>query len=107
MSDTVVGRIEFNGMIPKEDLEKMRKVIFESPTGKITAVHPAPTFFPQEVQRAMERLANAVDGGFESEVVNDSYMLLRELREWEKAWRAGTARLVPQVETKANGEGGL
>lgn len=65
------------------------------------------TFFPSDVQRAMNRLALAVDGGFESEVINDSYMLLRELREWEKAWRTGTARLVPQVEMKANGEGGL
>lgn len=65
------------------------------------------TFFPPDVQHAMNRLALAVDGGFECEVINDAYMLLRELREWEKAWRAGTARLVPQVEAKANGEGGL
>ncbi len=70
-------------------------------------VKQAPTFFPPEVQRAINRLALAVDGGFESEVVNDSYMLLRELRDWERKWRAGEARLVPQVEAKANGEGGL
>jgi len=107
MSDTVVGRIEFNGTIPKEDPEKMKKVLFKSPTARIAAVQSAPTFFPPEVQRAMEQLANAVDGDFEGVVVDKAHTLLMELRAWEKAWRAGTARLVPQVEAKANGEGGL
>lgn len=65
------------------------------------------TFFPPEVQRAITRLALAVDGGFECEVINDAVKLIQELRGWERKWQEGEARLVPQVEAKANVEGGL
>lgn len=65
------------------------------------------TFFPLEVQRALGRLADSVEGGFESEVINDAAQLVSELRRWEREWRAGRARLVVQVEAKPNGEGGL
>lgn len=65
------------------------------------------TFFPPDVQRAMNRLALSVDGGFESEVINDAVKLLHQLCHWEQKWQAGEARLVPQVPEKANGEGGL
>lgn len=55
-----------------------------------------PTFFPPEVLRAIDRLENAVEGGFESEIVNDAHQLLKELRHWEREWRAGKAWLVNQ-----------
>lgn len=56
-----------------------------------------PTFFPAPVDRALDRLENAVEGGFESEVVNDAHVLTVELRRWEREWRDGKARLVPQT----------
>ena len=65
------------------------------------------TFFPPEVQRAINRVALSVDGGFESEIINDAHRLTQALRRWEKAWQDGEVRLVPQLEAKANGEGGL
>lgn len=65
------------------------------------------TFFPKEVRHAMNRLALSVDGGFESEVIDDAVKLLHQLRWWEQQWQDGKARLVPQIEAKANGEGGL
>ena len=66
----------------------------------------APTFFPPEVQRAIE----SVERMQECDVCPGREIATRladELRRWEKAWRRGEARLVPQVEAKSNGEGGL
>ena len=56
----------------------------------------APAFFPALVDRALARLENAVEGGFESEVIHDATTLVSELRRWEREWREGRARLVVQ-----------
>lgn len=63
------------------------------------------TFFPPEVQRAISDVERWLDCTDDSQ--EEARRLLDELRRWEKAWRRGDARLVPQVEAKANGEGGL
>lgn len=65
-----------------------------------------PTFFPPEVQRAIESVEGMqeCDRCPSREIAN---RLTDELRRWEKAWRRGETRLVVQVEAKPNGEGGL
>ena len=67
----------------------------------------APTFFPPDVQRAMESTEADLARGYDNFDPDHAFVLLNELRRWEKAWRRGEARLVPQVEAKPNGEGGL
>lgn len=62
-----------------------------------------PTFFPREVRVALE----AVEANDEGTHFSDVNRLVDELRRWERKWRAGEIRLVPQIEPKPNGEGGL
>ena len=70
------------------------------------------TFFPREVRVATDKLEAALsephfDGSDDAPIVRSAGDLVSELRRWEREWKAGRARLVPQVEAKANGEGGL
>lgn len=66
------------------------------------------TFFPYDVRFRLEQLESSVQHHDEdSDVAANAQRLVSELRRWEREWRAGRVRLVPQVEAKPNGEGGL
>lgn len=39
MSDETVGRIEFGGVVSKEDADRMRRALFATPAGTLVAVH--------------------------------------------------------------------
>ena len=66
-----------------------------------------PTFFPREIRFRLEQLEAVLGTTDDHEVSIAASTLALELRHWEREWKAGRARLVPQVEAKANGEGGL
>lgn len=55
-----------------------------------------PTFFPTEVRRSIDRLADSVDRDSEDEIAVDAKRLVEELKRWESDWRKGSARLVVQ-----------
>jgi hypothetical protein len=66
------------------------------------------TFFPHDVRFRLEQLETSVQHRDEDyEIAARAEPLVEELRRWEREWRAGRVRLVPQVEAKPNGEGGL
>lgn len=65
------------------------------------------TFFPGYVLSSLGKLETALDGVDYHETSEKASVLATNLRHWEREWAADRARLVPQVEAKANGEGGL
>lgn len=66
------------------------------------------TFFPKGVLSSLKQLEVSIQYHDEDDDLSTSAEdLATELRLWEREWKAGRARLVPQVEAKANGEGGI